>query len=279
MVIRQLIGEISQILKDAQCDNYLFEANLIVRHITGMSATEVVLSHNSDASDYEEEAFSLAKRRQHHEPLQYILGTQEFMSLEFKVRENVLIPRSDTETLVEFILENVKGDISLLDIGTGTGCIPLSIAHYNKNAKVRGLDINETALELSRENAEKLGLLSRSDFQKLDILSDIPSGRYDIVTSNPPYIESNVIPTLQQEVRDFEPHLALDGGEDGLIFYRRITGIAPKFIKKGGFLVFEIGYNQADAVRSLMEKSFSDIQIIKDLSGNDRVVCGRLTNI
>lgn len=276
MVIRELINEASQRLEKAGCDNCLFEANQIVRHVTGYSAVDLVLNHQADASDYEDKVFALTKEREGHKPLQYILGTQEFMSLEFFTGENVLIPRSDTETLVEYVLENTQGEISLLDIGTGTGCIPLSIAHYNKKALVRGLDISDNALSLARKNAEKLNLTKRSVFEKLDILTEIPSGRYDVVTSNPPYIESDIVLTLQTEVRDYEPHLALDGGCDGLDFYRRITDIAPQFLKPSGLLIFEIGYNQAEAVSALMEKDFENISIIKDLCKNDRVVCGYL---
>lgn len=276
MVIRELIGEVKKRLDDSGCDNTLYEAHQIIRHICGFSAIDLVLNHEKDATQYKEEVFKIARRRESHEPLQYILGLQEFMSLEFMVEKNVLIPRSDTETLVEYILENTSGSITLLDIGTGTGCIPLSVAHYNKKAYVRGIDINETALSLSKKNAEKLGLSSRAVFEKTDILTELPKGRYDVVVSNPPYIESDVIPELQPEVRDFEPILALDGGEDGLIFYRRICEIAPVILNPKGLLAFEIGYNQADAVKSLMEKNFQDILVIKDLCKNDRVVCGRL---
>lgn len=276
MVIRELINKVAERLENSGCDNSLFEAHQIVRHVTGYSAVDLVLNHQKDAGEYADKVFSLTKEREGHKPLQYILGTQEFMSLEFFTSENVLIPRSDTETLVEYVLENIKGEISLLDIGTGTGCIPLSIAHYNKKALVRGLDISDTALCLAKKNAEKLNLTKRSSFEKLDILKEIPMGQYDVVTSNPPYIKSDIIPTLQTEVRDYEPHLALDGGSDGLDFYRRITAIAPKFLKPSGLLIFEIGYDQAEAVSHLMEKDFENIVMLSDLAQNDRVVCGNL---
>ena len=216
-------------------------------------------------------------RRGAGEPLQYILGVQEFMSLEFIVNPNVLIPRQDTETLVEYVLEKTKNKgFVLLDIGTGTGCIPLSIAHCNSRAFVRGIDVSDAAVALAKENSERLGLTKRADFEKTDILTDIPRGKYDVITSNPPYIESSVIETLQTEVKDYEPKLALDGGTDGLVFYRRICNIAPDILADGGLLAFEIGYNQGAAVAKLMEKDFSDIRIIKDLCGNDRVAAGML---
>jgi len=276
MVISELLKVVTARLREAGIENSIFEAHQIVRHVFNFSAIDLVLNHNTDATYCTAKVMSLVERREKHEPLQYILGTQEFMSLEFLVEENVLIPRSDTETLVEFVLENTKGELKLLDIGTGTGCIPLSVAHYNKNAHVRGLDINPQALELSRKNAEKLGLSKRAEFEKIDILSQIPYGRYDVITSNPPYIETDIIPTLQSEVRDYEPHLALDGGCDGLVFYRRICGIAPKLLNPGGLLAFEIGYNQAGDVSDLMKNNFENIRITNDLAGNNRVVSGTL---
>lgn len=276
MVIRQLIKAVADRLAASGCDNALFEAHQLIRHVFSFSAIQLVLNSEADASGLEDKVFELVKRRENHEPLQYILGTQEFMSLEFLVEKNVLIPRSDTETLVEYVLENMQGGISLLDIGTGTGCIPLSIAHYNKRAYVRGIDINPDALSLSEKNAEKLGLTKRAAFEKLDILTQIPQGKYDVVTSNPPYIESDVIPSLQREVRSFEPHSALDGGIDGLTFYKRISHIAPVFLKPKGMLVFEIGYNQGKNVSRLLERDFENIRIIKDLAENDRVVSGIL---
>lgn len=276
MVIRELIKKTCDRLKASGIENALFEAHLIIRHVTKMSQLDLVLNHNSDADIFSDEVDSILNRRENHEPLQYILGTQEFMSLEFLTEKDVLIPRSDTEALVEFVLEQKKGAITLLDIGTGTGCIPLSIAHYNKSALVRGIDISEKALALSERNAKNLSLAKRAVFEKLNILESIPSGRYDVITSNPPYIETDVIKTLSPEVKDHEPHLALDGGTDGLVFYRRITKIAPMVLAKNGLLVFEIGYNQAKDVTALMANDFKDVGVIKDLSGNDRVVFGTL---
>lgn len=276
MVIQELIKKTAQTLADSGRDNALFDAHQIIRHVFSYSPIQLVLNHNQDASRYEEKVAELTKRRASGEPLQYILGTQEFMSLEFFTDKNVLIPRQDTETLVECVLENAKNCINLLDIGTGTGCIPLSVAYYNKKARVRGLDINESAITLANRNAEKLHLKDRAVFEKLDILTQIPNGKYDVVTSNPPYIETHVIPTLQEEVRDYEPHLALDGGSDGLVFYRRICDIAPQILTSGGLLIFEIGYDQGESVSKLMEESFEEIQVIRDLAGCNRVVMGRM---
>ena len=274
MVIREKLKNIINILRENGCDNPVFEANLLMRSVMNLSATDLVIRHTSVLpTDTEQEIDVLVKRRLCGEPLQYIIGTQEFMSLEFIVNRSVLIPRADTETLVEFLLEQMKGKgFTLLDIGTGTGCIPLSIAHYNQRAYVRGVDISEKAIETAEQNCTRLKLCDRASFEKLDILSEIPHGKYDVITSNPPYIEHDVIDTLQTEVKDYEPHLALDGGGDGLKFYRRICTAAPGLLNKDGRLIFEIGYNQADAVCRMMESDFHDIRIIKDLCGNDRVV-------
>lgn len=278
MVIKELIRMATEALRKSGNDNPVFEAHLLVRHVTGLSATDLVLQHNNPVKkEYIENLKALLNRRISCEPLQYILGTQEFMSLEFKVTPDVLIPRADTEVLVEYVLEHTKNkSITLLDIGTGTGCIPLSIAFYNKRAFVRGLDISEKAISIAKENSDTLGISDRSAFEICDIISDCPSGKYDIITSNPPYIESDVIETLQIDVKDFEPRLALDGGKDGLRFYRRICQLAPILLNKNGILIFEIGYNQGNAVSDMMQEYFENIEIIKDLSGNDRVVTGKL---
>lgn len=278
MVIKELLQNSVTALRESGNDNPVFEAHALFRHVLSLSATDLVLMHDKKISkNHEKKLLAFLERRISGEPLQYILGTQEFMSLEFKVTPSVLIPRADTETLVEYVIDKKKNDgFSLLDIGTGTGCIPLSIAAFCPRAFVRGLDISPDAKKLAEENCKKLMLTSRANFELCDILSEIPNGKYDIITSNPPYIRTEVIDGLQTEVKDFEPRLALDGGEDGLKFYRRICDISPNLLTKGGTLVFEIGYDQSDDVSSLMEKNFTDISVIKDLCGNDRVVVGTL---
>ncbi len=278
MVIKELLRQIVSTLRENGNDNPVFEAHSILRNVLKLSATDLVLMHEKKVTKgQEEKILAYCKRRISGEPLQYILGTQEFMSLEFKVTPNVLIPRADTETLVEYVIDRHKDKgFSLLDIGTGSGCIPLSVAAHCPRALVRGVDVSPDALKIAEENCKKLTLSHRADFSLCDIMSEIPKGRYDVVTSNPPYIESGIIPTLQTEVKDFEPHLALDGGEDGLMFYRRICHIAPMLLNKGGMLIFEIGFEQGQAVVQLMEQAFDDVKIIKDIPGNDRVVTGIL---
>ena len=208
-----------------------------------------------------------------HIPLQYIVGETEFMGLKFKVNSNVLIPRQDTETLVEEALKVVKPGMEVLDMCTGSGCIIISILHNVKDVKGYAADISKQAVNVAKENAksnETSVLFERSDlFEKI-------TGTFDVIVSNPPYIPTDVIPGLMPEVRCFEPVEALDGREDGLYFYRRIITEGREYLKNGGFLLFEIGYEQGTAVSELMrETGFSDVCVKKDLSGNDRVVTGR----
>lgn len=273
MVISQLVRETAKRLSE----NPLFEAEQMVMSVCDLDRTELVLKGRNEVSEEETEKVNdMVLRRLKGEPLQYIIGECEFMSLKFYTERGVLIPRSDTETLVEKILDftDENEEYKVLDICTGTGCIGISIANYRKKAEVKLLDISDTAIDLAKRNIVLNDVSDRVFTEKKDILKDYPKEKYDIIVSNPPYIESDVIDTLQVEVKDYEPHLALDGGKDGLIFYRRIVDIAPDMLNKDGILAFEIGYNQGSKVLELMEKNFYNIQIIKDLCGNDRVVIG-----
>lgn len=273
MVISKFVRETAKHLSE----NPLFEAEQMVMAVCNLDRTELVLKGRNDVSEEEiEKVNDMVLRRLKGEPLQYIIGECEFMSLKFYTERGVLIPRSDTETLVEKILDftDENKEYKVLDICTGTGCIGISIANYRKKAKVKLLDISDIAINLAKRNIILNNVNDRVFAEKEDILKDYPKDKYDIIVSNPPYIESDIIDTLQVEVKDYEPHLALDGGKDGLIFYRRIADIAPKMLNVGGILAFEIGYNQGSKVLEIMKKSFYNIQIIKDLCGNDRVVIG-----
>ena len=275
MVIRDLLTDTVNMLKDSDVENALFDANLIVRTVLELKPIDLVLAYDKEVSkDMEEKVSEYAKRRCLHEPLQYIIGTQEFMGIEFKVRPGVLIPRADTETLVEAVLENNVG-MNILDVCTGSGCIALSLAKFNKNAYVTGVDISDDALSLANENLNLLEAQERVKFLKLDIMKQVPNGIYDVIVSNPPYIRREEIEALQAEVSLHEPHLALDGGMDGLDFYKRIITIAPMLLQENGKLYFEVGYDQSEAVSELMKKGFCDIKIKKDLCGISRVVYGK----
>ena len=274
MVISEFVRETAKQLGD----NARFEAELMVMSVMEMDRTRLVL--NGKLPVMPQHTYRMNKmieRRKKGEPLQYILGENEFMSLDFFVREGVLIPRSDTEILVETVIDKI-GDkkTTVADICTGSGCIGISIAHYKKNTDVELFDISDIALETAEKNIKRNNVSDRVKSYKMDILNEYPKKKYDVVVSNPPYIEKAVIETLQTEVKDYEPRIALDGGEDGLVFYRRIAETAHNFLKKGGLLAFEIGYNQGESVRGLMQNDFYDTEVIKDLNNNDRVVIGKL---
>lgn len=221
-----------------------------------------------------EEYENVLKKRAEHIPLQYITGEQDFMGLPFKVNQSVLIPRQDTETLVEEALKLVKPGMKVLDMCTGSGCIIISILKNVSNVEGLGVDISKQALLVAKENArlnEVEVSLERSD------LFEMVTDTYDIIVSNPPYIPTAVIDGLQPEVAQFEPFQALDGKEDGLFFYRRIVKDCRKYLTENGKILFEIGHDQGQAVSEMLTYAgFSNVKIVKDLAGNDRVVIGGL---
>lgn len=230
--------------------------------------------------------YDMIARRGMRCPLQHILGSQEFMGLEFYVNEHVLIPRQDTETLVELVLEEqCRGTFekrpALLDLCTGSGCIAVSLAVKGNFSKVTATDISEEALKVARRNGEALleGVSDVSfELYRGDLFDALPEDgrRYDVLTSNPPYIPTAVIRTLEPEVRDYEPVLALDGTEDGVYYYRRIAEQAPKYMTQDGMVYLEIGYDQGETVsRLLEEKGYRQIRVCRDLAGKDRVVSAR----
>ena len=214
------------------------------------------------------------RKRMEHIPLQYITGETEFMGLKFKVNSNVLIPRQDTETLVEEALKVVRPGMEVLDMCTGSGCIIISILHNVTDVKGYAADISKQAINVAKENArmnEAPVLFERSD------LFEHIHGKFDVIVSNPPYIPTAVIPELMPEVQEFEPVEALDGKEDGLYFYRKIVAESSVHLKEHGHLLFEIGYDQGKEVSDLMQEAgFREVRVVKDLSGNDRVVTGML---
>lgn len=270
MVIKELIRELSAQIKE----NGAFEARELFMCISGMSLTDVIIKGGDEVSEETEKRVREAvKRRVEGEPLQYIMGFAEFMGMNFKVNRNTLIPRQDTETLVEKILDVAGPGAEIIDIGTGSGCIGISLGRYIKASSVTLADISREALKTALENAELNGVKAKGLL--IDILKEVPPGKFDIVVSNPPYIETDVIETLDDEVRLFEPNSALDGGQDGLMFYRRITDIAPNLLKNGGILAYEIGYNQGEAVKKIVEQRLGNAEVVKDFCGNDRVVISK----
>lgn len=233
--------------------------------------------HEEISLEYIDELKKISSDRAKGKPFAYITGTKEFMSLEFEVNENVLVPRPETEELVDVVIEMFKnGAPKILDLCTGSGAICLSLAHYLNNSICTGVDISFEALETAKKNAKRLELENRCSFKQMDVLNPKDfNGNFDVVVSNPPYIESSVIKTLDSTVKNYEPLVALDGGCDGLMFYRKIVDDISFYLKNGGMLFFEIGYNQGEAVKEIMSQKLSEVRIIKDISGHDRIALGK----
>ncbi len=226
------------------------------------------------------------EKRKKAMPIQYIIGKKEFMGLEFCLEEGVLIPRNDTEILVEKILDlyekHFAGQkVRILDMGVGSGAIAVSLAKYISFAQVYGVDISAKAMELARKNSTRHGVAERTKFLQGDLFAGLKGldleGSFDFIVSNPPYIARDIIKGLDRQVADYEPIIALDGGRDGLDFYRRIIKEAPLYLGDGGWIGLEIGYDQGDQVKKLLQgANFVGIDLIKDLAGLDRVLIGRL---
>lgn len=224
---------------------------------------------------------TMLERRSGHEPVAYILGAQDFMGLPFFVTRDVLIPNQDTENLVEEAMKEVHGGMRILDLCTGSGCILLSLLHYSADTTGVGTDLSAAALRVAAENGGRLGLSDRAVWKQGDLYEALAgaesSSKFDLIVSNPPYIPTAVIGTLMPEVAEMEPRMALDGGEDGLGFYRRILAGARDVLKIGGVLMMETGFDEAADVAAMMRQSgFLDLQIIRDYGGQDRIVRGEL---
>ncbi len=274
--LEQLLSEAKKRLKASGAGEYSLDSSLFMMKATGFSKIQLFTKNHYALTEEEAENFEkMVSRREKGEPCQYITGEAFFFGHEFKVNKSVLIPRADTEVLVETVLDYKEkyGIKNMLDIGTGSGCIAISLALEGIN--MTACDISQCALETAEKNAQLNN--AKVEFKQSDVFSSFEGEKFDAVVSNPPYIEKEVIPTLMREVKDFEPMNALDGGDDGLDFYRQIVHEGKEHLKENGFIFFEIGYNQGKALEEIFEKEgFKDIKIIKDLAGLDRVVLGRL---
>lgn len=276
--IKELLTKSAFILEQAGCSSPRLDAELLLSHLLKKDRTYFVMYPEKEIEDsIAANYFELIEQRKSRKPVQYILGHQEFMKLDFIVDENVLIPRPDTEILVEEALKIIGSPLNsikhVLDIGCGSGSIAISIAHYAPQVLVHASDISDTALCVAKKNSEKHGVSNRIRFFHGDLFCPV-CGKYEMIVSNPPYIKRDEIETLQKEISVFEPKAALDGGSDGLDFYRRIIEKAPFHINQAGYILLEIGCDQAEDVACLMENSanYSEISIIKDLSGLNRVI-------
>lgn len=297
MTLGQLLEAGAERLSQKQIAEAELDARYLLLAVTGISPAMFLIKRGQQADmETEQRFFELIRQREARIPLQHILGTQEFMGLEFLVSPDVLIPRQDTETLVERVLEDEKrfradwkegaegAERSLLDMCTGSGCIGLSLAILGDFKNVTAADISPKALAVARKNAERLlaeavrkEVKPDVQFVESDLFEQIPKdSRFDVIVSNPPYIPSRVIEELEPEVKDHEPRLALDGTEDGLAFYRRLAAECGAFLNPGGRIYFEIGYDQGAAVKELLEAAgFIETEIIKDIPGQDRVAAAR----
>lgn len=277
MTIRQAVNWGAGKLKDNNVDNAEYDSFELLSSINGMTRTFYFINGDDSLS---EEDFSLfqkyIEKRASHIPLQHILGKAYFYGYEFIVNENVLIPRQDTEILVGEVIRVAKNGYDILDMCTGSGCIGITLAKEFPQSRVVGVDISDKALDVAKKNKCNLGT-DNIDFVQSDLFAALGEDRiYDIIVSNPPYIPTKVIEGLQDEVRLHDPMLALDGTEDGLMFYRRITDKAGDYLKPDGYLCYEIGAEQAADVSDIMKQAgFKDIAVVKDLAGLDRVVIGR----
>ena len=282
MTYRELYEYGKSRLSEAGIAEAGLDARLLLEYVCHADRNELILYADRERNSMEEQFYRMViEKRASRIPLQHITGEQEFMGLPFQVNEHVLIPRQDTEILVEEAMRYLGDGMRILDMCTGSGCILLSLLKYSNECEGVGIDISSDALRVAQENAQRLQLdatfLEGDLFLPLkNFKSDKTSDTlFDIIVSNPPYIETKVIDTLMPEVRLYEPVSALDGGEDGLCFYRKIAAEAPRFMRKGAYLFFEIGCAQAQKVKMLMQEAgFVKVEVLKDYAGLDRVVFG-----
>ena len=256
------------------------DAKLLMRYLLGFSETKLLLERqNALEATFQEQYQLLIHQRSEGVPLQQLTGSQEFMGLDIEVNEHVLIPRQDTETLIEELLEQNKanGFVKGIDIGTGTGCISIALAYYIPDLTMCAIDISEEALKVAQRNILKHHLEKRIWTLKSNVLESYSeTEKVDLIVSNPPYISKEDVETLMIEVIGYEPRQALTDEGDGLKFYKQISKEAKKHLKDGGVLAYEIGYNQGKAVTTILkEEGYKEVKLLPDLAGNDRVITAK----
>lgn len=263
-------SRICEILMDAGIENAEHEALLLVNFFCKKSRAEVLAFPNEEYS--KKELFDAIDKRCERYPLQYIFGEWYFYDETYTVNENCLIPRSDTEMLVEYAIKNLPQEARFADLCTGSGCIAVSTLAHRPDTTAVGLDLFKETAELAKHNAERNGVEGRFEVVCADLLGENPFAdrEFDVIISNPPYIRTAVVDTLEEELFS-EPRAALDGGEDGLVFYKKILSDYARSLKQGGFILFEIGYDQEEDIKRLAELYGFDCQVKKDLSGNPRM--------
>lgn len=281
---RELYEEGRRILEQAGLPDAALDARFLLEEVCGTNLQTLLVFPEKKVTEEEVNQYrAFIQRRKDREPTAMILGEWDFMGLIFRLNKSTLIPEQDTEVLVETALEELKrrglgeAPLRILDLCTGSGCILLSLLHELRNAGGLGTDLSEEALEAARENAVRLGLQERAAFRQGDLWEPVGDERFDLIVSNPPYVPTDVIPTLEPEVRCGEPYAALDGGEDGLVFYRRILKEAAGHLKPSGIIIVESGFDEAAQIAALMQdQKLRGIRTVKDYGGLDRVVLGAL---
>ncbi|MEG0180416.1 MAG: peptide chain release factor N(5)-glutamine methyltransferase [Terrisporobacter sp.] len=281
MTIKEILIKYSSELEAISSTPRLDVEILLQKALGDVDRLYIHLNLEKSLSEEEEKIFiNYINERLNNRPIAYIVGNREFMGMDFYVKEGVLIPRPDTEVLVEEIIElsKDKGSINILDIGTGSGAITISLAKYLPQATVTSVDISEIALEVGNKNAISNNVDNRTRFIQSNLFSALDNNeKFDIIVSNPPYIRKKDIESLEKQVKDFEPYTALEGGEDGLDFYRQITEQGKLYLKDNGILAYEVGHDQSEDVSKIMHTNgYTNIYTKKDLPGIDRVVIGTI---
>lgn len=275
MKIEELLRYGKEKLEKQKVEDASIISRILMQYVLKIDRNKLIINKNDNVdinkeNEYKEYIEKIIKGK----PVQYITNNQEFMKLNFYVDENVLIPQPDTEILVEEVIKSIdiKENIEILDMCTGSGCIGISLAKNIENTKVTLVDISKEAIEIAKKNAIQNGVENKVTFIQSDMFENV-KGKFDIIVSNPPYIKTDIIQTLDKQVQN-EPHIALDGGEDGLDFYKILINEAHKYLKKDGKIFLEIGYDQKQEIESLAKQSkhYKKIETIKDLSQNDRVI-------
>lgn len=278
MTYRECYEQGCRTLQAAGIEEAALDARLLLEAVCGTDRNDLLVHGEQPvAPEAEEKYLNWIRQRAEHIPLQQLTGEQDFMGLTFNVNEHVLIPRQDTEILVEEVLKELHDGMRVLDMCTGSGCILLSLLHYSNDCEGLGVDLSAEALEVAGRNVLKVLTPEKAEhahFLQSDLFEKV-EGKFEIIVSNPPYIASAEVEKLMPEVRDHEPRMALDGTEDGLYFYRRIIEEAGKHLVSSGMLFFEIGYDQGQAVSKLMRtEGYCEVQVVQDYAGLDRVVLG-----
>lgn len=283
MTYRECYEQGCRTLQAAGIEEAALDARLLLEAVCGTDRNDLLVHGEQPvAPEAEEKYLNWIRQRAEHIPLQQLTGEQDFMGLTFNVNEHVLIPRQDTEILVEEVLKELHDGMRVLDMCTGSGCILLSLLHYSNDCEGLGVDLSAEALEVAGRNVLKVLTPEKAEhahFLQSDLFEKV-EGKFEIIVSNPPYIVSAEVEKLMPEVRDHEPRMALDGTEDGLYFYRRIIEEAGKYLVSSGMLFFEIGYDQGQAVSELMRtEGYCDVQVVQDYAGLDRVVFGTYVTV